>query len=230
MILEGIEFETIWKVAHNWGNQNPETSTPETLNLFVKERLQRITRAIIHKKLSLRKSNSMPLLDNWLLIDLIFEAKVFWPLRNTYYHQKVDKTLLDSVYISRSEVLKWCYEEYLAPPEFWLEDNQFSKIPEKIKDAPASKRSKAESTCRAFAKLLWMVDPKIHPKPIAESDALKQFENVKGYQAETIRDWIIDLDPQKETRKTGAPPKVEYKIDLETGGINEKAFPSYIEK
>jgi hypothetical protein len=66
MILEGIEFETIWRVAHKWANQDPSASNSESLDSFVKERLQRITRAVIHQKLSLRGSNSMPALDNGL--------------------------------------------------------------------------------------------------------------------------------------------------------------------
>lgn len=152
--------------------------------------------------------------------------------RSILFHarHKIDKKLLDSLYISRAEVLKWCNDEYLALPQFWLEDNQLSKIPEKAKDAPASKRDKAEATCRAYAQLLWMIDPKIHPKHIAESETLKRLENVKGFQADTTRQWIIDLDPQKSDRKTGAPPKVEYKIDLKTGGINEKSLLSYADK
>lgn len=230
MILEGIEFETIWRIAHKWGNENPNTSDHESLNPFVKERLQRMARAILHKKISARKSNNMAVMDSWFLLDMVIDYKIFWPLRNTYFHHKIDKPFLDSLYLSRAEVLKWCDSEYLSPPQFWLEDNQFSKIPEKSKDSTASRTDKAKATCRAFAHLLWMTDPKIHPKHMAESEALKQLENVKGFQAETIRDWIIDLDPQREIRKTGAPPKVAYKIDLKTGAINEKAFPNYAEK
>ena len=230
MILEEIEFETIWRVAHKWSNKDPDLNNLDAVNPIVEERLQRICRAITHSKISARKSNNMPVLDNWLVVNMIFEYKLFWPLRDTYYYKKIDKKLLNSLFISRAEILKWCSDEYLAPPQFWLKDNQFSKVPEKTKESPASKIAKAKASCRAFAQLLWMIDPKIHPKHIAESKALKQLENMKGYQPETVRDWIIDLDPQTKFRKMGAPPKVTYKIDLETGVINEKAFPSYIEK
>lgn len=230
MILEGFEFETIWCVAHKWGNQNPNTSTSETMNQFVKERLLRITRATMHQKLSLRRSNNMPVLDGWLFMNMILDWKVFWAFRNTYFFHKFDKELLDSLYVSRAEVLKWCDEQYLAFPQFWLDDNQFSKIPEKTKDTNASKRDKAEFAWRAIAELIWMIDPNIYPVHIAKSKAIRQIDNIQDYTPETVRDWIADLDPQKETRNTGAPRKIEYKIDLESGVINEKAFPSYTEK
>ena len=144
MILEGIEFETIWKVAHKWGNQNPNTGDPDSLNPFVKERLMRIARAIMHKKISVRKSNNMPVLDNWLLIDMLIDWQAFWLLRNTYFYHRINKQFLDNLYVSRAELLKWCNNEFLAPPQFWLEYNQFSKIPEKTKDTNASKRDNVE--------------------------------------------------------------------------------------
>lgn len=223
MFLEGIEFETIWRLAHKWVDQDPNTNNIESLQDLVKIRIQRLARAVIHNKLSLRKSNNAPTLDRGLVPNMIIERKIFWPLRNCYVKEKFDQSLLDSVYVSRAEVLKWCEGEYLSPPQFWLENNLTSNSPEKSKDSPASKRDKAEAAWRAFAQALWMIDQRIHPKHIAESEALRRYENVKDYTPDTVRDWIVDLDPLKEERKTGAPRKVEYLIDLKTGGLNKKA-------
>lgn len=229
MMLEGIEFDTIWRVAHKWANKDPNTNSTE-LDPFVSERLQRITRAVIHQKLSLRKSHRMPALDSWLFINMLFERKLFWGIRACYYNQKIDKPLLDSVYVSRAEILRWCESEYLSQPQFWLEDNLISKIPEKSKNPSASKRDKAESAWKALAQALWLIDPRIHPSHIAKSAALRKFENIKDYTPETVRDWIVDLDPLINERNTGAPPKVEYLIDLKTGGLNEKGLATLIKK
>jgi hypothetical protein len=223
MILEGIEFDSIWQVAHKWVNKDPNVSNAQSLHPSVSEKLQRIARAAIFRKISLRNSNNMPVLDFWIVVNMMIERKLFWGLRACYFHQKFDKSLLDSLYVSRAEVLRWCESEYLSPPQFWLEDNQISKIPEKIKDSPASKRDKAEAAWKAFAQALWLIDPRIHPSHIAKSEAIRQFENVKDYTPDTVRDWIVDLDPLKDERNTGAPPKVEYLIDLKTGGLNKKA-------
>lgn len=230
MILEGIEFDTIWRVAHKWANQDPNTNNTESLHPLVSDRLQRMARAAIFRKLSLRDTTNTPVLDSWLLINMIFERKIFWGLRACYFHHKFDQALLDSVYVSRAELLKWCEVGYLSPPQFWLEDNLISKIPEKAKHSPASRRDKAIVAWRSFAQALWLIDPNIHPRHMAESNALKELENVKGYSPDTVRDWIVDLDPLKGVRNTGAPPKIDYLIDLKTGGLNKKGVTTFIEK
>jgi hypothetical protein len=99
----------------------------------------------------------------------------------------------------------------------------------KSKDSPASKRDKAEATWRAYAQVLWLIDPRIHPSHIAKSTALRKIENVRGHNPDTVRDWIADLDPLKIDRE-GRPPSIEYYIDLETGGLNEKGLPTFIQK
>lgn len=222
MFLKGIEFDTIWRVAHKWVDQDPNTNNIESLQDLVKIRIQRLARAVIKENLSLRKSNGVPALDSGFIFSIILEGKIFWPLRNCYVKEKFDQSLLDSVYVSRAEVLKWCEGEYLSPPQFWLENNLTSNSSEKSKDLPASKRDKAEASWRAFAQALWMIDQRIHPRHIAESKAFRKFENVKDYKPDTVRDWIADLDPLKIDRN-GRPSHIEYYIDLETGGLNKKA-------
>lgn len=223
MFLKGIEFDTIWRVAHKWVDQDPNTNNIESLQDLVKIRIQRLARAVIKGKLSLRKSNGVPALDSGSIFSITLEREIFWPLRNCYVKEKFDQSLLDSVYVSRAEVLKWCEGEYLSPPQFWLENNLTSNFPEKSKNSPASKRDKAEAAWKAFAQALWLIDPRIHPSHIAKSEALRKFENVKDYTPDTVRDWIVGLDPLKGERNTGAPRKVEYLIDLKTGGLNKKA-------
>lgn len=229
MFLKGIEFETIWRVAHKWVDQDPNANNIGSLQDLVKIRIQRLARAVIKRKLSLRKSNGVPALDSGFIFSITFEGKIFWPLRNCYVKEKFDQSLLDSVYVSRAEVLKWCEGEYLSPPQFWLENNLTSNSPEKSKDSPASKRDKAEAAWKAFAQALWMIDQRIHPRHIAESKAFRKFENVKDYKPDTVRDWIADLDPSKIDRN-GRPNDIEYYIDLETGGLNEKGITTFIKK
>ena len=227
MILKGIENETIWRVAHKWDNQDPDNSNPETLTPFVKDRLMRLAQAANRQKIGLYKSNNLPVLDGNFIINMIMDWKIFWQIRNTYWHQKFDKDVLDSLYVSRGQILRWCKNEFLAEPKFWIENNS---LQESIKDSPASKREKGIIAWRSYAELLWLIDPRIHPKHIAESDALRTLDNVKDYSPETVRDWIVDLDPKKNERKTGAPKKIEYYINLKTGVVNEKAFPSFFKK
>ena len=223
MFLKGIEFETIWSVAHKWVNQDPNANNIDSLQDLVKIRIQRIARAVIKGKLSLRKSNGVPALDSGFIFSITLEREIFWPLRNCYVKEKFDQSLLDSVYVSRAEILRWCEAEYLSPPQFWLENNLISKISEKVKDSPASKRDKAEIAWKVLAQALWKIDSRIHPKHIAESESLRKLEHLKDYTPDTVKTWIADLDPKKYERNDGRPPKLEYYIDLKTGGLNKKA-------
>lgn len=208
MFLKGIEFDTIWRVAHKWVDQDPNTNNIESLQDLVKIRIQRLARAVIKGKLSLRKSNGVPALDSGSIFSITLEREIFWPLRNCYVKEKFDQSLLDSVYVSRAEVLKWCEVEYLSPPQFWLENNLTSNFPEKSKNSPASKRDKAEAAWKAFAQALWLIDPRIHPSHIAKSEALRKFENVKDYTPDTVRDWIVGLDPLKGSEILVRPVKL----------------------
>ena len=118
MFLKGIEFDTIWRVAHKWVDQDPNTNNIESLQDLVKIRIQRLARAVIKGKLSLRKSNGVPALDSGFIFSITLEREIFWPLRNCYVKEKFDQSLLDSVYVSRAEILRWCEAEYLSPPHF----------------------------------------------------------------------------------------------------------------
>jgi hypothetical protein len=230
VFLEGIEYETIWRVVHNWAKIDPDKSDPEALNEFVKARIQLIARAVVKGDLSLRNYNNVPMQDSHWMINMILEYWVFWPLRACYFHNKFNKKILDSHYISRSELFRWCEANYLSFPPFWLDDNSMSRIPDALKDKPASKRDKDKAACRALANLLWHIDPHIAPAHMVESEIFQSLGDVAEYKDDkTIKGWIADLDPFKEKR-SHRPRAIEYKVDLKSGGLNEKATSTYEEK
>jgi hypothetical protein len=231
MVLVGIEFDSIWAIAHKWADKDPSNSDPDALNDFVKARIQLMARAVILRRLTIRDSDGMPIMESNIVINAIWDHKPFWHLRASYFHNKFNKEILDSHYLSRSELFRWCEAEYLSFPQYWIDDNAFSKVPEALKDKPASTREKDKAACRALASLLWSIDPRIAPKHMAESKQLKQFGNAHNYTDEkTVKGWIADLDPQKNERKEGRPPIIDYYIDLKNGGLNPKGIETRSEK
>lgn len=155
---------------------------------------------------------------------------MFWdinPWRNALWRCRttgeLDKPLLSALYVERSEVLAWCETLQVAAPAFW------SRTPQKeilTKRVPLENRSKDESTdrlvCQAIARIYWEIDPNIHPAHLASSRAIKLYGNGKFYSDEsTVKNWINDVDPRKGQRKTGRPEKIPYRIDLETGRLEE---------
>lgn len=70
-------------------------------------------------------------------------------------------------------------------------------------------------SCKAIASTIWELDPAIHPNHIARSKILQRIGNGAQYDISTITDWIAELDPQKDYRKPGRPPKENYSIKFE---------------
>lgn len=231
MILVGIEFDSIWAIAHKWADIDPSKSNPDALDDFVKARIQLMARAGVLRRLTIRSSNGMPVMDSNIFWNAIWDYKPFWHLRASYFHNKFNKEILDSHYLSRSELFRWCEAEYLSPPAFWLDDNPISRIPESSKDNPASKRDKDKAACRALASLLWSIDPRIAPSHMVKSKQFEQFGNADNYiDDKTVKGWIEDLDPRKNERKEGRPPKIDYYIDLKNGGLNPKISEGFPKK
>lgn len=227
--LKGREFETIWNVAHKWGNLDPTTSKVESLDDEAKIRIQRIARAIMFRQLSLRRADNLPVMDSpYLLVNFFVDPVTFWKVRNTYFTDEFDHAFLNTHYISRSELLRWCETQYLTYPEFWLEDNSISQIPQQQRDKPASQKDKDKAACRAIAQSFWKIDPRIHPSHMAESYFLREYGNAKNYRDDkTVRGWIADLDPQAELRKPGRPNDIEYFIDLKSGDSSKKTITTF---
>lgn len=225
VILEGIEFESIWKVAHKWANKDFNHSDIANLDPFVKVRMQKMARAVMLKKLGLRNANNIIEMDSWMLINMLVDRKVFWNLRNCYFKNIINKDFLDSRYVSRSEVLRWCEAEYLSFPDFWIEDNTLSTLPEALKDKKISNRESDKVACRALASALWHIDPRIEPSHMAKSYFLSKYGNAQQYtDPKTVLGWITDLDPRPEIRTRHRPKNIEYLIDLKgSSGLNEKA-------
>lgn len=223
--LKGIEYESIWNVAHKWVGIDPESATLETLDDKVKIRIHQLARGAMLTHLSLRRAdNYLVMITKKPLLNMILDWGVFWRLRNTYFKDHIDPDFLKLFYISRTELLKWCQEQFLALPEFWLEDNSISQVPEAWKDKPASQREKDIAACRALAQAFWKIDPHIHPVHMAESKAFRQiaFGHNKPYPTnETVKGYFSGLDPLKNERGTGRPKNMTYLIELETGEINK---------
>lgn len=231
--LKGIEYESIWNVAHKWVGIDPKSSNLETLDEKVRIRLHQITRGVMFTHLSLRRADNLLVMNSqYLLVNMFVDWTVFWTIRNVYFKDQIDPEFLKLYYISRTELLKWCQEQFLALPEFWLEDNSISQVPEAWKDKPASQKEKDIAACRTLAQAFWKIDPRIHPIHMAKSKAFRQIAlgHNKPYPTnETVKGYFSGLDPLKNERGTGKPKNMTYLIDLETGEIN-KNHPGLLTK
>lgn len=93
----------------------------------------------------------------------------------------------------------------------YLPDGQIIK--KEAKNYRPANETEDRIRCQTVATVLWKLDPAIHPVHMAQSTIMQRFGNGRDYGEETVKDWIKSVDPQKK-RKKGAPPKVQYKIEL----------------
>jgi hypothetical protein len=146
---------------------------------------------------------------------------------------RFEQTILDSLFVTRSEVLRWCEEDFLTPPAIWAPGAKTTGGAEVQKVAVGRHREEAidKLLCQAIARTLWDIDPQIPPAHMIKHKAILKYGNAGLYEDDdTIRGWIVEFDPQRRERKPGRPPSVRYILDLENGGLNKDWLASLSEK
>lgn len=225
--LGSNDYQSIWQAAHRWHSFDPDNTDPANLPVEVRKTIFRIIRGYLQKQLILRKNNGyrIPYEDIFLLFFYNINRKRM-RLSSCILKGEFDKPFLNSIFIERSNVLTWCNNHHIAPPPFWIEQrpsapgdstniaNKFV-LDNRIRDDRLDKL-----VCQAIARTLWQIDPNIHPSHMAKSKFIQRYGNGKLYTDEnTVKNWIVEVDPMKSERKTGRPPKTDYLIDLQTGDL-----------
>lgn len=111
MYLDTKDFQTVWQLAHNWVGSDPDKSDPKTLSTELKETIHRLMSAITNHDLSVR-TRRMPFFQDGSFFAFIFEFhhyKNFWKCLS---RDEFNKAYLDSRYIMRGDVLRWCQNEF----------------------------------------------------------------------------------------------------------------------
>src|SRR5208282_1036896 len=226
--LHPNDFRSIWELSHIWDGSDPEKTDPANLPASVIDRIQKIVWGYLRKKLPVRKARGGRIPDSDIYIFLFNINR--WRIRliRCVDYEEYDKKFLSSMYVMRSEVLRWCSNEYITPPEIWAVDRKNDSngnggnktISGRHKDDEINKQ-----LCQAIARTLWDFDPRIHPAHMIDHKAIRKYGNGDIYRDdETVRNWIAEVDPLRKERKTGRPPDIRYKIDIENGGFS-KEFP-----
>ena len=172
--------------------------------------------AIRNRKISVRTRKRSIFIDD-SVISLIVDTPHYLKTLNCLLKDAINKAYLDSLYVKREEVIDLCIRSHYDPPSCWmpkhLPDGQI--VTKEAKNYRPADESEDRIRCQAIASALWELDPAIHANHIARSKILQRIGNGAQYDISTITDWIAKLDPQKEYRKTGRPPKAKYAIKLE---------------
>ncbi|MGZ0019156.1 hypothetical protein [Nitrosomonas sp. wSCUT-2] len=208
------DYKTVWQLAHDWANLNPEKTDTKAIPPVLREHIIRLILAIRNKKISARTRKRSIFIDD-SVISLIVDTPHYLRTLSCLLKDAINKSYLDSLYIKREDVIDLCITSHHVPPSCWmpkyLPDGQIIK--KEAKNYRPANETEDRIRCQTIATVLWELDPAIHLVHMAQSTIMQRFGNGRDYGEETVKDWIKSVDPQKK-RKKGAPPKVQYKIEL----------------
>ena len=209
------DYKTIWHLAHNWVNADPNKTNTSAISPKLREYIIRLVIAVRNRVITARTRQGAIFEDNSFFTVLEDTPHYFKTLR-CLTGGVFNKTYLDSIYVKRDEVIDFCIKSYYDFPPCWEPKrlNYESITTKETKNFRPVDETDDRIRCQAIASALWELDPEIHPNHMAKSKILQQIGNGALYELDTIIKWITEFDPQKETRKKGRPPKIEYKIDL----------------
>jgi hypothetical protein len=222
-MLHESDFKSVWDIAHLWagyarGADGTELSEP------VLDKLQKLIWAFARKQISLRTRSGNRVPNEAMYLFLFDLNKPRAQLFEMRAQQRYDEAMLDSLFVMRSEVLKWCKEDDLTPPAIWAPGAKTAGGAEGQNVVVGRHREEAidKQRCQAIAQALWDIDPQIHPAHMINHKAIQKYGNAGQYEdPDTIRSWIVEVDPLRRERKPGRPPSVRYILDLDNGGLSK---------
>ncbi|MCE7914876.1 MAG: hypothetical protein DYH15_09415 [Nitrosomonas sp. PRO4] len=122
-MLAHIKILSLWEIAHYWHNYDPRLSKTHQLPLEVRDTLL-VLSMTYSKNLNIRVEQ-----NKTFLIDLIGRTR---RLTSRHYRQVFKKSMekkifgkrfFSSMFLTRSQLAKWCIDNKEPLPEFWFSDN-----------------------------------------------------------------------------------------------------------
>jgi len=217
MYLDTYDFMTVWKLAHNWSGENPDTSDPENLSEETKEAIYRILNTIGWNRLSVR-TRSRLIMDDDSVLTFILDWRHHLRFLRCLKSGNFDKAYLDSIYVKRPEVISWCEKEYLPIPPFWQKkqndrnpvlENEETDNPEEGWYAELTDRRKKRVACLELAKLLWKANPNQTYEQIFNHSTMKTYGNPNVFSFNSFKRWASSFAPE-HAKKGGRPLENKY--------------------
>ncbi|MCC8997771.1 MAG: hypothetical protein LM517_12215 [Nitrosomonas sp.] len=210
------DYKTVWQLAHNWAGLDPEKTDAKAIPPVLREYIIRLVLAIRNRVVTARTRDGV-IFENNSFIFFFVDVYHYFKTMACLAWDNFDKPYLNSVYVKREEVINLSIKTYCDFPPCWTPKRlPYESITTKEnKNYRPANETEDRIRCQAIASALWELDPDIHPNHIARSKILQRIGNGAQYDISTITDWIAELDPQKNYRKPGRPPKPQYVIKFE---------------
>lgn len=214
MYLDNNDYQTVWRLAHNWAGGDPDTNYADKLPTELTEAIHRLMHAAYNRAILIRNRKRAFFLDESFLssvFDFNHTNRFLKCLRKDVF----DKAYLDAIYVKRGDVLRWCQKEFYEPPPVWrlaetssapvltnesADDDKETDWYENL--TPARKQRVA---CLELAKKLWKINPNQTYEEVFRHSDMIQFGNPQVFSLNSFKKWAREFAP--DPAKIGGRPK-----------------------
>lgn len=198
MYLDSKDYQTIWQLAHNWVGAEPEKTDLNSMDEDLKHSIHRLMSAAVSRAIPSRTRRLLLFMDD-SFFTLVFDFRHFRRFSKCLRHDVFDKAYLNSIYLKRGDVLRWCQSEFLAPPPIWkVVELDTPKSNEQLDDSDDDKdgwydkisdRRKQRIACLEIAKQLWKENPELSYKAVHEHQSMTRYGYGKSFSFDTFKKW-----------------------------------------
>jgi hypothetical protein len=198
-------------LAHNWAKTDPEKSDCNALSAELKAIIHRLMSAALNRNISIRTRRMTFFIDDSFL-SIVFDLHHFKRFLKCLRKDEFNKAYLDTIYLKRGDVLRWCQNEFLLPPPIWQTtiadistSNEITDDSDDDKDNwydKLSERRKQRITCLEIAKQLWKDNPELSYEQVRLHPIMTHYGYGASFTKDTFKKWARPFasDFAKKTR------------------------------
>jgi hypothetical protein len=204
--LDTGDHLTVWKLAHDWAGIDSAASNPDSLPPEIKAGIFRVLVAIRNKLLSVRTPSRAILVEDGFL-DMLADFPHDLKFNACLKKDRFDKNYLDSLYVWRPEVIRWCVNDQLLVPSIWQPKPESGSPDESSDDEHwyecLTDRRKGIVAALHIADRLWKEDRSLTYEEIWNHPDMKRYDKPRIFPSlDSFKEWARDIAP-KEVKSPG---------------------------
>lgn len=212
MYLRNPDYQTVWQLAHGWVGADGSSSDPNNLPPEVIEAIHRIMVAIRNKLISVRTTSRLIFGEEKDFIDFLVELPHYLKFKACLKNNRFDKNYLNSLYVWRPEILRWCQNDQLPIPPVWQPKLDIEFAPESEADDEhwyerLTSRKKSIVAALHIAERIWQGDKTFLYEDVLNHEDMKKYNKPQIFPSlASFKEWARDIAPQ-EAKQPGKRKK-----------------------
>jgi len=196
------EYLTVWKLGHTWVGHDDSTSAPNNLAPEVIDSIHRIMIAIKNRLITVRTPSHV-ILDDDSFFGITFDLLHYLKFDACLKKNRFDQTYLDSLYVWRPEVLRWCQNDQLPIPTVWQPKLDIEFAPEAEADdehwyKSLTPRKKSIVAALHIAERIWQSDKSLLYEDVLNHPDMKKYNKPQIFPSlDSFKEWARDIAPQE---------------------------------